>query len=83
MRTLFDVDEDEEVESKASEITLGTASLLGIFFGLVLVCGVFFGFGYSLGRGTAWVSQSKSVDSPSALKDDVASVTPPPPAAPE
>jgi cell division septation protein DedD len=26
--------------------------LLGIFFGLVLICGVFFGFGYSMGRGT-------------------------------
>jgi DedD protein len=37
---------------KASEITLSTASLLGIFFGLVLICGVFFGFGYSMGRGT-------------------------------
>ena len=51
MRTLFDTDE-EEMEGKASEITLSTASLLGIFFGLVLVCGVFFGFGYSMGRGT-------------------------------
>jgi hypothetical protein len=38
MRTLFDTDE-EEMEGKASEITLSTASLLGIFFGLVLVCG--------------------------------------------
>ena len=51
MRTLFDT-EEEEIEGKASEITLSTASLLGIFFGLVLVCGVFFGFGYSMGRGT-------------------------------
>ncbi len=51
MRTLFDTDE-EEIEGKASEVTLSTASLLGIFFGLVLVCGVFFGFGYSMGRGT-------------------------------
>jgi DedD protein len=51
MRTLFETDEDEE-EGKASEITLSTASLLGFFFGLVLICGVFFGFGYSMGRGT-------------------------------
>ncbi len=51
MRTLFDT-EEEELEGKASEITLSTASLLGIFFGLVLICGVFFGFGYSMGRGT-------------------------------
>jgi DedD protein len=51
MRTLFEKDEDEE-EGKASEITLSTASLLGFFFGLVLICGVFFGFGYSMGRGS-------------------------------
>jgi DedD protein len=45
MRTL--VEHEEEVDS---EITLNTTTLLGIFFGLVLVCGVFFGFGYSIGR---------------------------------
>jgi DedD protein len=50
MRTLLDTEEEEE--RKPSEITLSTASLLGIFFGLVLVCGVFFGFGYSMGRGS-------------------------------
>jgi DedD protein len=73
MRTLFDLEEEEEeVETRASEITLGTASLLSIFFGLVLVCGVFFGFGYSLGRGTAWVSQSSKLpDSQTVAKDDL------------
>ncbi len=60
MRTLFDTDE-EEIEGKTSEITLSTASLLGIFFGLVLVCGVFFGFGYSMGRGTGWGAQAKAL----------------------
>jgi DedD protein len=50
MRTLLDTEEEEE--RRPSEITLSTASLLGIFFGLVLVCGVFFGFGYSMGRGS-------------------------------
>jgi DedD protein len=63
MRTLFDTDE-EEVEGKASEITLSTASLLGIFFGLVLVCGVFFGFGYSIGRGTGTTAQARPVANP-------------------
>jgi DedD protein len=48
MNSLLDT---EEEEGKTSEITLSTASLLGIFFGLVLICGVFFGFGYSMGRG--------------------------------
>jgi len=57
MRTLFDT-EEEEIEGKASEITLSTSSLLGIFFGLVLICGVFFGFGYSTGRGTGAGAQA-------------------------
>lgn len=35
-----------------TEITLGTAKLLGLFFGLVIVCAVFFALGYSLGRKT-------------------------------
>jgi DedD protein len=63
MKTLFDTDE-EEMEGKASEITLSTASLLGIFFGLVLVCGVFFGFGYSIGRGTGTTAQARPVANP-------------------
>jgi DedD protein len=35
---------------KDTEITLGTAKLLGLFFGLVMVCAVFFALGYTLGR---------------------------------
>jgi DedD protein len=60
MRSLLDTEEEEE-ESTAREITLSTASLLGIFFGLVLICGVFFGFGYSLGRGTEQGAQAASL----------------------
>ncbi len=62
MRTLLDTEEDEG--RKASEITLSTASLLGIFFGLVLVCGVFFGFGYSMGRGSGQAHATLQVNSP-------------------
>ena len=40
----------EREDENDSEITLNATTLLGIFFGLVLICGVFFGFGYSLGR---------------------------------
>ena len=36
--------------SPDTEITLGTAKLLGIFFGLVMICAVFFALGYTLGR---------------------------------
>ncbi len=48
-----DYDKYDEPEHSDTEITLGTRSILGIFFGLVLICGVFFGFGYSVGRGNS------------------------------
>jgi DedD protein len=35
------------------EISLGATTILGIFFALALLCAVFFGFGYSLGRKSA------------------------------
>jgi len=35
-----------------TEITLGTAKLLSLFFGLVVICAVFFALGYTLGRKT-------------------------------
>jgi DedD protein len=81
MRTLFDTDE-EEIEGKPSEITLSTASLLGIFFGLVLVCGVFFGFGYSMGRGTGATAQARPVPTSgsSGEAEEAATENPPAPA---
>jgi DedD protein len=36
--------------SQDTEITLGTGKLLVLFFGLVGICALFFGLGYSLGR---------------------------------
>lgn len=41
---------EDDAPPYSSEITLGMRSMLAIFFGLVLVCGVFFGLGYSVGR---------------------------------
>jgi DedD protein len=35
------------------EISLGTATILGIFLALALLCAIFFAFGYSLGRRSA------------------------------
>jgi DedD protein len=35
------------------EISLSTTTILGIFFALALLCAVFFGFGYSMGRKSA------------------------------
>ena len=36
-----------------SEITVGTGKMVGVFVALVIVCALFFGFGYSVGRGAA------------------------------
>ena len=33
-----------------TEITLGTGKMLALFFGLVVLCAVFFGMGFSLGK---------------------------------
>jgi len=38
--------------SEDTEITLGTGKMLAIFFGLVALCAVFFGMGFSLGKST-------------------------------
>ncbi len=84
MRSLLDTEEEEE--TTAREITLSTASLLGIFFGLVLICGVFFGFGYSLGRGTEQGAQAASLGTGHAgsagESDDATTAANQPPPAP-
>jgi len=46
---LLDLHDDE----RDREISLGTATILGIFFALALVCAAFFGLGYSMGRKSA------------------------------
>jgi DedD protein len=49
-------DDDGYVERRADpdrqdrEISLGTPTILGIFFALAVVCACFFGFGYTMGR---------------------------------
>ncbi len=40
-------------ESQDTEITLGTGKMLALFFGLVALCAVFFGIGFSLGKNSA------------------------------
>jgi DedD protein len=39
--------------SEDTEITLGTGKMLGLFFGLVALCAVFFAAGFSLGKNSA------------------------------
>ena len=54
MQTRYQTDQDLQdlhgTTGQDREISLGTTTILGIFFALALICAVFFGFGYSMGR---------------------------------
>lgn len=77
--------DSEFEETIDSQLTLGTASLLGIFFGLVMVCGLFFGFGYSFGRRSfsqsmATAAKPAAIATPApAPNQTIAKVVPPAP----
>jgi cell division septation protein DedD len=47
------MEDDQEYGERDREISLGTSFIIGIFFALVLICAIFFAFGYSLGRRSA------------------------------
>jgi len=50
----YDSDDDlQDPGPRDREISLGTTTILGIFFALALLCALFFGFGYSMGRRSA------------------------------
>jgi DedD protein len=49
MKSMLDDDDDDRIERTDRELTLSTGMILGIFLGLVLLCGAFFGFGYKMG----------------------------------
>ncbi len=50
MRGVFD-EEPKTAKSRGdTELTLGSGALLGIFFGLAVICGLCFGLGYSVGH---------------------------------
>ncbi|HVT98465.1 MAG TPA: SPOR domain-containing protein [Acidobacteriaceae bacterium] len=61
-----------------TEIALGTRSLLAIFFGLVLICAVFFGLGYSVGRssGTRAAAQPPMETATAAADSRIAKPSP-------
>jgi len=44
--------QQEQLNTQDTEITLGMGKLLAIFFIAVIVCGAFFGMGYSLGKNS-------------------------------
>src|SRR6266567_1503090 len=70
--------------SEDTEITLGTGKMLAIFFGLVALCAVFFGMGFSLGKssaapsgvGVTSVNSSASSTRPAAMKPSGSAASP-------
>jgi len=78
MRTAFE-EEDEIAERRPSrdedsrdghgedrELTISSTTLLAVFFGLVLLCGLFFGLGYTLGRRASSDSSQLATATPAA-----------------
>jgi DedD protein len=66
-------DRPEKAEHRETEITLSNTTLLFIFLGVAIICGVFFGFGYTIGkRNTA---PAVAMTTPKAA--EVAEVAPP------
>jgi len=72
--------EKESDQVRDTEITLSTGKLLGIFFALAIVCGVFFTMGYLLGKSTSAGGRTEIVASvPSgsaAVKPNAGNKTP-------
>ena len=50
---LDDYTYDQHDQNQDREISLGTGTILGIFLALAVVCALFFGFGYAMGRKSA------------------------------
>lgn len=50
-------------ENQDTELTLSTGKLLGFFFGMVVVCGIFFSLGYLVGKGSSQAGAPVMTDS--------------------
>lgn len=50
-------------QSQDTELTLSTGKLLGFFFGLVIICGIFFSLGYAVGKNSAPGASTAIMDS--------------------
>lgn len=62
------ISEQEVTETQDTEVTLGTGKLLGVFAALVVLCAVFFAFGFSMGRNSvkAGLNLTEAPDAESA-----------------
>ncbi|QMV17662.1 hypothetical protein GOB94_02295 [Granulicella sp. 5B5] len=62
---------DDTLANKEHELTLSSAAIFGIFFGQVVLCGIFFGFGYSMGghRSTGPAPEETTASATSSSAD--------------
>lgn len=67
-------------ETNDTEITLGTGKMLALFFGLVILCAIFFGMGYSMGRSSVKTGP-ELLPSPSGVRPSAVNQSEPAPAA--
>ncbi len=68
MPTRYDSEDDAQDSGRGDrEISLGTGTVLGIFLALALVCSLFFGLGYSMGRKSSPATPVASSASPSVF----------------
>jgi DedD protein len=63
------------MQDQDTEVTLGTGRLLALFFGLVVICALFFSAGFSLGRKSAPVPLANAMQ-PAALPETASSEKP-------
>jgi cell division protein FtsN len=88
MRGVFDDQQLEPAQPRHdTEFTLGSGTLLLIFFGLVLLCGLCFGLGYTFGRRSPspaasviqpQATSSSSLSKPAASEESISTPTAPP-----
>jgi DedD protein len=63
-------DDDEDIDREERELTLSTGMILGIFFGLVLLCGLVFGLGYKMGAHKPMPAAQSASDNPATPSAD-------------
>src|SRR5580658_7037537 len=77
MRGVFDDRELEPAQVRRdAELTLSSVMLLGIFFALVLICGLCFGLGYTVGRHGSQDSSAGSLADAQAMPQNTSSPKP-------
>ena len=59
--------QDFQESTGEREISLNTATILGVFFLLALICAIFFAFGYTMGRRTSSQAAAPIADTSSTL----------------